>query len=411
MQRCEEAKRHSLLRFELFGKIKKILDLIKRNILISPLEEEKKFLSELNELRNFREGYTLKYSCRNSNFDRRLYFLRNINYNSDMLHHDKNNKGRLGILAQREAGFEPSPEFLSSPQLTKKFNPLTKREGCDSVITDNLINMNHSFFLDTVFSRFTSLFSRKRTAFTLAEVLITLGIIGIVAAMTMPTLISKHEKKVYGTKLIQTYSILNQGFRAYLGQNETDLLSQTPAFDSIHNSAVSSCDPENWDNPACKEFVDEMSKIFNGIHLNKTGVVTYKYLKANGTGTRGPWSFTLNNGAVMYIGVSKNYNTTGRLAQVKQYGTKLTTSVAYLDIDINGAKKPNRWGRDFFEFQVSDEGIVIPEGGKDYSVFRNGNLDSMWNSQYMSWGCKPETTSPKGWGCGARVIEEGGMYY
>ena len=346
-QRCEEAKRQSLLRFELFRKIKKILDLIKRNILISPLEGEKKFLGELCELRNFREGYTLKYSCRNSNFDRRLYFLRNINYNSDMLHHDKNNKGRLGILAQREAGFEPSPEFLSSPQLTKKFNPLTKREGCDSVISNN--------FSDTVFSRFTSHFSlNRKAAFTLAEVLITLGIIGIVAAMTMPTLISKHEKKVYGTKLIQTYSILNQGFRAYLGQNETDLLSQTPAFDSIHNSAVSSCDPENWDNPACKEFVDEMSKIFNGIHLNKTGVVTYKYLKANGTGTRGPWSFTLNNGAVMYIGVSKNYNTTGRLAQVKQYGTKLTTSVAYLDIDINGAKKPNRWGRDFFEFQVSD---------------------------------------------------------
>ena len=80
--RGKDAKRHSLL----------------RNNLISPLEGEKKFLCELNELRNFREGYTLKYSCRNCNFDRRLYFLRNINYNSDILHHDKNNKGRLGIL-------------------------------------------------------------------------------------------------------------------------------------------------------------------------------------------------------------------------------------------------------------------------------------------------------------------------
>ena len=376
MHRGEDAKRQSLLRlreFDLYKKFFNILSLVKRNILISPLEGEKKFLGELNEL---------------------------------------SNKGRLGILAQREAGFEPSPAFVMLSGVRKRLLPLTKKEDSDSVITDNLINMNHSFFLDTVFSRFTSHFSlNRKAAFTLAEVLITLGIIGIVAAMTMPTLISKHEKKVYGTKLIQTYSILNQGFRAYLGQNETDLLSQTPAFDSIHNSAVSSCDPENWDNPACKEFVDEMSKIFNGIHLNKTGVVTYKYLKANGTGTRGPWSFTLNNGAVMYIGVSKNYNTTGRLAQVKRYGTKLTTSVAYLDIDINGAKKPNRWGRDFFEFQVSDEGIVIPEGGKDYSVFRNGNLDSMWNSQYLYWGCKPETTSPRGWGCGARVIEEGGMYY
>ena len=71
MHRGEDAKRQSLLRVELFRKIKKILDLIKRNILISPLEGE------------------------------------------------------------------------------KKFNPLTKREGSDSVITNNLINMNHSLFLDT----------------------------------------------------------------------------------------------------------------------------------------------------------------------------------------------------------------------------------------------------------------------
>ena len=70
MPRGEDAKRHSLLRFELFKKIDKFLSLNFRNILISPLEGEKKFLSELGEL---------------------------------------SNKGRLGILAQREAGFEPSP--------------------------------------------------------------------------------------------------------------------------------------------------------------------------------------------------------------------------------------------------------------------------------------------------------------
>ena len=40
-----------------------------RFILISPLEGEKKFLSELTELRNFREGFNLKRSCRNSNSD------------------------------------------------------------------------------------------------------------------------------------------------------------------------------------------------------------------------------------------------------------------------------------------------------------------------------------------------------
>lgn len=253
---------------------------------------------------------------------------------------------------------------------------------------------------------------RKRfLGFTLAEVLITLGIIGIVAAITIPMMQTRFQKKIYGTKLIQTYAILNQGFRRYLAQNGTDQLSQTPAFVSIQNSGATSCDPSNWNDSKCQEFVKEMSQIFGGITLDKTGTITYKYLKANGTGTRGPWSFTLPNGAVLYIGVSKNYNTTSKLAQVEKYGTKLITSVAYLDIDINGKSNPNRWGRDFFEFQLSDQGILFPEGGKDYSVFRNGNLDSMYNSEYLSWGCLPEKNSPRGYGCAARVIEEGGMYY
>ena len=44
----------------------------------------------------------------------------------------------------------------------------------------------------------------RRVAFTLAEVLITLGIIGIVAAMTIPTLIVNYQKKQTVSKLKQT---------------------------------------------------------------------------------------------------------------------------------------------------------------------------------------------------------------
>ena len=71
MPRCQDAKRHSLLRlrkFDLNKKFFNILSLVKRNILISPLEGEKKILSDV-WLKNFREGYNLKYSCRNSNSD------------------------------------------------------------------------------------------------------------------------------------------------------------------------------------------------------------------------------------------------------------------------------------------------------------------------------------------------------
>ena len=55
--------------FDLFRNIVDNLSLNLRNILISPLEGEKKFLSELGELRNFREGFNLKHSCWNSNSD------------------------------------------------------------------------------------------------------------------------------------------------------------------------------------------------------------------------------------------------------------------------------------------------------------------------------------------------------
>lgn len=48
--------------------------------------------------------------------------------------------------------------------------------------------------------------------FTLAEVLITLGIIGIVAAMTLPSLVGKYKEKQRVTQLKKAYSILNQAF-------------------------------------------------------------------------------------------------------------------------------------------------------------------------------------------------------
>ncbi len=51
---------------------------------------------------------------------------------------------------------------------------------------------------------------KKSFAFTLAEVLITLGIIGVVAALTMPSLIQNHRKHVVETQLKKFYSMMNQ---------------------------------------------------------------------------------------------------------------------------------------------------------------------------------------------------------
>jgi prepilin-type N-terminal cleavage/methylation domain-containing protein len=49
-----------------------------------------------------------------------------------------------------------------------------------------------------------------RRAFTLAEVLITLGIIGVVAAITIPTLVQNHRNMVVEKRLQKFYSNINQ---------------------------------------------------------------------------------------------------------------------------------------------------------------------------------------------------------
>ncbi|MFQ8626689.1 MAG: prepilin-type N-terminal cleavage/methylation domain-containing protein [Candidatus Gastranaerophilaceae bacterium] len=57
------------------------------------------------------------------------------------------------------------------------------------------------------------IFMKRIYAFTLAEVLITLGIIGIVAALTMPALIADYKKKEDAAKLKKAYTIINQAFK------------------------------------------------------------------------------------------------------------------------------------------------------------------------------------------------------
>lgn len=60
---------------------------------------------------------------------------------------------------------------------------------------------------------------RKIKGFTLAEVLITLGIIGVVAAMTIPTLITNYQKHQTETRLVKFYSMMNQTLRMSVAEN------------------------------------------------------------------------------------------------------------------------------------------------------------------------------------------------
>lgn len=81
-----------------------------------------------------------------------------------------------------------------------------------------------------LFTSHHSLFTRK-SAFTLAEILITLGIIGIVAAMTIPTLMTKYAKQRTETQLKSFYSRINQTLKMSAAENgDIDGLIERKAY-------------------------------------------------------------------------------------------------------------------------------------------------------------------------------------
>ena len=120
----------------------------------------------------------------------------------------------------------------------------------------------------------------KKEAFTLAEVLITLGIIGVVAAMTLPTLIQNHRKHEVETKLAKIYSVVNQ---------------------AIKLSTVEYGEPQYWDwdcgpsgTPTCT--TDEAIEKFNK-YIGKN----LQILKTEKKNDNKGFYVYLNDGGILYI--------------------------------------------------------------------------------------------------------------
>ena len=64
---------------------------------------------------------------------------------------------------------------------------------------------------------------KKLFAFTLAEVLITLSILGVVAAITVPSLVNKNSEREVITKLKKNYSVLSDAFDTMVAEEGTSV--------------------------------------------------------------------------------------------------------------------------------------------------------------------------------------------
>ncbi len=188
----------------------------------------------------------------------------------------------------------------------------------------------------------------EKLGFTLAEVLITLGIIGAIAAMTLPSLINKINGAENRTALLKSYSILTQALQrleaeqGYPAKRENYGNRQFTTNYKKYLKITKDCGYESCFGRTSEGDETYISKVYKNFNQTKYAPA---YFFDDG-------QYILNDGIILMIEDDKGSNT--------------GTGNFFLTVDVNGVnKKPNAWGKDLFTFQImNDSGKLIPMGAE-----------------------------------------------
>lgn len=212
----------------------------------------------------------------------------------------------------------------------------------------------------------------KSKAFTLAEILLTLTIIGIVAALTIPSLLNDTKDKDTVIKLKKHYNTIYSAYNKLIadGYDLDSVMSNGPnAMNSFANALIvtkncgknTGCFPnvsyknldgsDNWN-------INSDTSVNNGKAILNDGTLVLIWDNPSGTCVYGS-----ENGQAIYCGE--------------------------LLLDLNGFKPPNQYGRDTFVFKITAAGI-----------YPYGNATSA--------DC---SLSVNGYKCAARVLKEDAINY
>jgi prepilin-type N-terminal cleavage/methylation domain-containing protein len=162
----------------------------------------------------------------------------------------------------------------------------------------------------------------KKAAFTLAEVLITLAIIGVVSAITIPNLITKYSRAATVHQLKENYATMQNVVRKSIDDNG---------------------DLDSWDYDLSKEEFAQTYFLpyFNGATKLKKNYTIYTIPSAGKKKSlswlRAPVRYILNNGTVIGFVNTSLWN----------------WPAAEITVDLNGYSKPNMLGRDVFVYAIS----------------------------------------------------------
>lgn len=179
----------------------------------------------------------------------------------------------------------------------------------------------------------------KQKAFTLAEVLITLGIIGVVAAMTIPTLIGKYQEKQFKTAYKKAYSEFSRAFQeALVDQQFTrtsgyNVVSTTEEFNILKSKFKVLLDCGNENIERCWKKGDNL---------------------CGGSCQSG----NASDGIDMDNGYPQEGKSSCFIDAIGRSWCSYTRSENMFVVDTNGFANPNQFGKDRWIFTFGDENNI-----------------------------------------------------
>ena len=258
----------------------------------------------------------------------------------------------------------------------------------------------------------------KKSGFTLAEILITMSIIGVVAALSAPALIQDAANARTGPALEKTRAAIELANQEILFRNRaTDLLALRPNDAPINEGSYLQLLARNFQNSTYLP-VGSPQNVLAFQFTDRNGVLQSgtREWTGNRTGAGGPNDGTpklvLADNVTISVDVSpnnpavyRNFTDNGNMGQNGSY----RGPIADLLIDLNGTQVgPNTFGRDIFFFTVDRSGVVIPDGSNlfnDYLSWPNGNPQGFtWDTPGGTYQCN-DVNVGSGRGCAGSVLD------
>ena len=216
---------------------------------------------------------------------------------------------------------------------------------------------------------------KHKAAFTLAEVLITLGIIAVVAALTIPALINNFNHKALEAQFKKSVSTISQ----VVIKTKTDMgIDNLTEYCTYYNST-----DQRYKNLAkCYKNLYNNYLMLNEKQNNYTGTLHGITRKDTIKTYNGKQDFAFDNGNSSTLTTPIHFPTV--MPDGSYLNFHINESQMNIGVDINGGKKPNKLGHDIFIFRLNKQNDFLTSLGKPQNLSDEEIANGDYDSEYVA---------------------------